>query len=208
MRRGREDRRELKRGRPAWRTPPLVLKCIQFRYRCQFTLKGTVSKVTDLSSRLLSGHCAWIVARQIPLLVCKLGTHDTTASLSITLSIQHDFGWTVTVGSQVVTSDLCPLPVGVPDKLASASAVCELLSTIDSSKHCPGNPEPKFLEQWRQRSLTLHGNLVCHYVEYIEQIIYHSIFVFSGEQIAHINAALTGVQSLRHRSCQWFLASD
>ena len=121
-------------------------------------LEGTVSKVADLSSRLLSGHCAWIVARQIPLLVSKLGTHDTTASLSITLSIQHDFGWTITVGSQVVTSDLCPLLVGVPNKLASASAVCKLLSTIDSSKHCPGNPEPKFLEQWRQRSLTLHGN--------------------------------------------------
>ena len=56
------------------------------------------------------------------------------------------------------------------------------------------------------------GTLVCHYVEYIEQIIYipiiFSVFVFSGEQIAHIDAALTGVQSLRHRSCQWFLASD
>ena len=124
-------------------------------------LEGTVSKVADLSLRLLSGHCippTWTVARQFPLLLCKLNTHDTTASLSISLSVQHNFCWTITVRSQVLTSVICPLLIGVPDKVVSASAVCKLLSTIDGSKHCPGNPEPRFLEQWRQRSLTLHGH--------------------------------------------------
>ena len=83
---------------------------------------GSVLKIASLFSRLLSSHCmpsSWIVARQIPLLLCKLSIHDTIASLSISLSIQHDFSWTVTVGSQSLTSDLCLLLVGVPDRLAS-----------------------------------------------------------------------------------------
>ena len=123
-------------------------------------LEGTVSNVSHLSSRLLSGHCVpstWILARQIPLLLCKLSTHDNAASLSISLSIQHDFCWTITMGSQVLTSTLCPLLVGRPDRLVSASAVREVLSTVDDSKHCTGNTEPRFVEQWKQRSLTLHG---------------------------------------------------
>ena len=65
--------------------------------------EGTVSTIASLSSRLLGSHCipsTWVVARQIPLLLCKLSTQNTTASVSITLSVQHDFSWTVTVGSQ------------------------------------------------------------------------------------------------------------
>ena len=92
--------------------------------------EGTVSKIASLSSRLLSGHCvpsAWIVARQVPLLLCKLITNSTTASLSITVSVQHDFSWTITVGSQGLTSDICALIVDAPDRLASVSAVCKLL---------------------------------------------------------------------------------
>ena len=172
-------------------------------------LDRTVSTVATLTSRLLGGHhvpSTWFVARQIPLLLCKLSTHDTTASVEITLSIQHNFFWTVTVGNQVVTPDRCPLLIGVPDKLTSASAVCKLLSTIDDLKHCPGNVEPRLLEQWRQRSLTLHGHsgmLLC--VAYTDHLIF--IFVFSGEQMAHIDAAVTGIDTLRHHNCQRFLES-
>lgn len=46
----------------------------------------------------------------------------------------------------------------MPTKLASASALCKLLSIIDDAKHCPGNLEPRFLEQWRHISLTLQGH--------------------------------------------------
>ena len=124
--------------------------------------EGAVSTVEQLTSQLLSGHslpATRIVARQNPLLLCKLRMRETRVSLDITVSVQHNFSWIVTVGSQALTVSLYPLLVGVPNKLTSASAVCRLLSTLDGSKLCPGNQEPKFLELWKYRSLTLHGSL-------------------------------------------------
>lgn len=135
--------------------------------------EGTVSTIASLSSRLLGSHCipsTWVIARQIPLLLCKLSTQDTTASVSITLSVQHDFSWTVTVGSQGSVSELCPLFVSSPEMLASVSAVCKILSIIDDSKYCPGNPELNFQEQWKQRSLTLHGLSSMLYIYNVFQL--------------------------------------
>jgi len=123
--------------------------------------EGTVTTVEHLSSRLRncdSLPSMWIIARQNPLLLCKQRMQGTRASLNISVSVQPDFCWVVSVGSQELTSVLCPLLVSVPDKMTSASAVCELLSTLDGMRICPGNHEPKFLEQWKYRSLTLHGS--------------------------------------------------
>ena len=170
--------------------------------------EGTVTKISSLSSRLLSSHCvpsAWIVARQTPLLLCKLSTQHTTASLSVSLSVQDDFSWTVTVGNQSVTSDLCPLLAAVPDKLASASAVCKLLCTIDDAKYCPGNSEPRFLDQWRQRSLTLHGHSG---MLYRGDVLNFTSFLSSGEKVASVDTSFEGMQSLRHCNCQRLLESD
>ena len=123
---------------------------------------------------------------------CLSHSYFASLSLSITVSVQHDFSWTVTVDSQGLTSDICPLRVDAPDRLASVSAVCKLLSTIDDSKHCPGNPEPRFSEHWRQRSLTFHGHssIYCTCNVYRTKYL---CFLSSEEQVAHVGTSLTGV---------------
>ena len=74
--------------------------------------EGAVSTVEQLTSRVLSGHslpATWIVARQNPLLLCKLRMQKTRVSLDITVSVQHNFCWIVAVGSQALTVTLCQL---------------------------------------------------------------------------------------------------
>lgn len=126
---------------------------------------GTVATTNHLFSRLLKHHClpwSWIIVTCNPLLLCKLTVHQgelqgMRASLNISVLLQQDFQWSISVGSKELTLPLYPILVSFPVKLASVSAVCQLLSTLDASTLCSGNQEPKFLEQWKHLTLTLHG---------------------------------------------------
>ena len=128
--------------------------------------EGIMTSLGDLTLRLTKCSClpsSWIVASTNPLLLCKLTIHQgeipsTRASLSLSLSVHEDFGWSASVANKPLTSFLCRLLSNVPDRLASVSAVCQLVSTLDTAKLCCGNDEPMFLEQWRHRGLTLHGS--------------------------------------------------
>ncbi len=122
---------------------------------------------------------SWMVTSKEPLNLCKLRVQVegqvTRPEISMVISIQDDLRWTLFVSGKQLSSQNCPLLDALPIKLTSVNAVSEMMSLIDSSKFCAGNPEKKFLNVWHHRSMTLCGSLGKSNVHMLDLYVNYSI---------------------------------
>ena len=100
---------------------------------------------------------SWVATEADPLLLCKLASHETRATVHLSLSICHDFSWAISVGSHGLDCDLFP-GVHVPDKFTTAFSLKQFLILLDKMRLCPGNSDEAFLEMWKYHSLTLNAS--------------------------------------------------
>lgn len=124
---------------------------------------GPVISVDQLCSRLtsLSLPKSWVISSTKPLILSKVRVNTLTMNSDILFIISIDAGmkWSLFLQQTLLDSRRCPLLRKVPTlTLNSVGTVHQLLSIVDASKICRGNPEKKFLDQWQQRSITLHGS--------------------------------------------------
>ena len=105
---------------------------------------------------------SWTVAAKHPLTIVKLRILNTTGvprvDVVITVSVQDDLTWGLSVLNIVLDPFLSPSLHNIAPTLTSISALLYLIQAIDRLMICVGNPEIKFLELWKHRSLTLHGS--------------------------------------------------
>ena len=65
---------------------------------------------------------------------------------SFMLTVAPDCNWTLCLGRKQISKDQCQLLVGFKEKLCTVAALVQVLSTLDESKCCVGNPDTKFLQ--------------------------------------------------------------
>jgi len=125
---------------------------------------GHIPSSDCLSSRLssLSLPTSWIIASRTPLTLCNLRVHPvgqpSRADITFSLSISSGLEWTLSFLNLKLNSTVCPLLAEVRRTLTSVAAVHHLMTFLDSTKLCIGNPDGKFLDLWQHRALTLHGS--------------------------------------------------
>ena len=126
--------------------------------------EGNVHSLELLSSRLrsLSLPESWMIASMNPLTLCKLRVHQESsqarADVSLSVSINNQLHWLLSVSNKQIDPASCPLLSGVLPTLTSVSTVWSLLKLLNATKICIGNPDQKFIDNWNHRSLTLHGS--------------------------------------------------
>ena len=142
----------------------VVLRSFKLSFPVSVYAEGHVESLESLSSRLasLSLPESWKIASKKPLTLCKLRVqHESSqarADVSLSLNINNQLQWSLSLTSKQLDPVSCPLLSCVPPTLTSASTVCSLLRMLNATKICLGNPDEKFFDHWRQRSLTLHGS--------------------------------------------------
>lgn len=110
-----------------------------------------------------------------PLILCKLKTFQLLPpkiNVSVTLSINEQREWNIIFLQPKLDPANCCILNDLAATVSSVSSLVTILSRIDSSKVCVGNPDTDILQMWHQRSLTLHGSngIVCHsIITYITQ---------------------------------------
>ena len=80
--------------------------------------------------------------------ICKLQIFPPLCSAHVTfmLTVTPDCTWTLCVGQSPINQQQCRFLNGIAAKLCSVNEVVKLLSALDDSKHCVGNPETKFMQ--------------------------------------------------------------
>ena len=135
------------------------LSCTPRIIRGRKSLHNQIKKLTDFSSDRSE---SWKIASLNPLTLCQLRiqhkSSQARADVSLSFSITRQLQWSLMVTDQLVNLASCPFLSVVQPTLNSTSAGFSLLRVLNATKICLGNPDKKFLDHWRQRSLTLHGN--------------------------------------------------
>ena len=75
------------------------------------------------------------------------------------MTIFNDFHWTLRVGKRIVSVS------ETSDRLDSVESVTKVLSLVEASKICAGNPDSKFscLSQWNRGIFSdHHGKLITY----------------------------------------------
>ena len=116
---------------------------------------GPVISVDQLCSRLTSIPLlkSWVISSTKPLILSKVRVNTRTMNSDILFTISIDAGmkWSLFLQQALLDSRRCPLLRKVPAlTLNSVGTVHQLLSIVDASKICRGNPEKKFIDQWQQ----------------------------------------------------------
>ena len=62
------------------------------------------------------------------------------------LTVSPSCAWSLCVGQSQIDQQQCWLLGGIAAKLCSVDEVVRLLSALDESKHCVGNPDTKFMQ--------------------------------------------------------------
>ena len=70
----------------------------------------------------------------------------TSAEYTFMLTVAPDFTWTLCIGRRKVDIEQCQVLRGAHIKLCSVDAIISVLSTLEASKLCEGNPDNKFAE--------------------------------------------------------------
>ena len=68
-----------------------------------------------------------------------------TADVMFMLSIAHDCSWTLSAAGKTVNVEHCQRLSGVPSRFSCVDEVSKLLSALDGSSLCIGNPDVKFM---------------------------------------------------------------
>ncbi len=114
------------------------------------------ASLPSLVSQLLPE--SWAIATNNPLTIVKLTVHNTHVTVSITLCIQSQLTWTISVFNISLDTSVNPSLCSFNSILENASDILSLLRVIDSLKICAGNPDSKFFDLWKHLSSTLHGS--------------------------------------------------
>ena len=119
--------------------------------------------LSKLCSRLSSTPLpkSWVICATKPFILSKVCVNTQTMNSDILFTISIDAGmkWSLFIQQALLDSRRCPLLQKVPVlTLNSVGTVRKLLSIVDALKICRGNPEKKFLDQWKQRFITLHSS--------------------------------------------------
>ena len=124
-------------------------------------VQSSVALVHHLTSQSLMP--SWIVASMDPLTLCYLRVQkqgqSSMADVTITVSISCELKWAVVFSGKELTLTNCPLLCEMPHELTSVNAVLGVISLLNTTKLCAGNPDEKFHKLWHHRTLTLHGSL-------------------------------------------------
>ena len=153
-------RKQQEQKQPDDISPASCIVSIPLRYY----MLSNVSSLDQFSTRLsLLPLSKWaLLSSKSPLIYHRLRVEEvnegTCQLLSTVITVQEDLSWNVFVVNKLLNPSSCPLLSGIPAQFSSTSDLCTLTSVIDSSKLCSGIKEPKFLELWQHRSLTLHGS--------------------------------------------------
>ena len=131
---------------------------------------STVQTIEALHARLIKSSTfnGWIVTcipgelESVYLALYKLQVSSTTCTTEQTfmLTIHPEFKWTLDVRGHRVDLERCPLLSEVPSQLNSVDSVVHLLSLLDHSKICQGNPDTKFLDISQRHKGNFLTNLV------------------------------------------------
>jgi len=101
----------------------------------------------------------WIIVSADPLTVCKMKvSSERSAEAFATLSIARELEWTICYLQHELSPSSCPLLIGLPSQIENVATVKQIMDLIDASKPCLGNNDTKFIENFEQRKLTLHGS--------------------------------------------------
>ena len=161
---GLKKRKETKKRRQEKERKPLEQNSLLVSLSLVYFFNCPVTSLEFLCSRL--SHTVppmWTIACTAPLVLCKLRVHPTPHTIiSVSITINTDFKWTLSVYNQTLTASSCPLLVGLPLQLRSVNDVCHMITLVESGRLCVGNPGEKFAELWHYRSLTLHGSSGIH----------------------------------------------
>ena len=139
------------------RTAEVNSQCLVVSLPVSVYLHAPAESLEVLSVRLskLQVPPSWVVAQADPLLICQLASHDTRATVQLSLLVRHDFSWAVSVGSHSLDPTLCP---DVPDKFTTAFSLNQFLILLDKMRLCSGNSDEALLEMWKYRYLTLNSS--------------------------------------------------
>lgn len=127
------------------------------------------------------------------------------ASQLFMLTIAPDSTWTVCVGSKQVNTDQCNLFSRFSSKLHTAGVV-EIVSALEDSKFCVGNPDKKFTHLSERHGgvfMDYHGNILS-----IANNILKSYFPFLGlKTVAYYDSSYFPYPTIRHSDCQIIVSS-
>ena len=117
---------------------------------------------------------SWMMAASDPLTVVKLRVvpqvpHPRVDTL-ITVAVHDHLTWTLSVLHKRLDPAVNPSLSHQPLTLTSARSIRALLQVIDSLVLCVGNPDQKFQDLWKHRSVTLHGSSGCYIYMCVEYV--------------------------------------
>ncbi len=134
----------------------------------------TPPDIHALHERLIESRClpvGWTcsAASATSLALCKLSFLQSMGSADVVymVTISSDFSWRVRIGQKYVPfhETESGLLHNAPHSLNSLKGVVEVLTLLDGSKFCVGNPEEKFFKLIEKRNgkfMDQSGNLHQH----------------------------------------------
>jgi hypothetical protein len=118
------------------------------------TLRARIEQSSPLPS-------SWVITTESPWVVlCKLKTVEVVPpkiSVFATITVNDKLEWSMSFAQPKLDPRNSCCVDGLPTAICSLSDLLAVLSCIDSSKVCVGNPDVDILQMWQRRSLTLHG---------------------------------------------------
>jgi hypothetical protein len=89
---------------------------------------------------------------------------------SFMLTVAPDCNWTLCLGRKQISKDQCQLLVGFKEKLCTVAELVQVLSTLDESKCCVGNPDTKFLQLAAHHKGTFRDKSGKYYYTYVHVV--------------------------------------
>ena len=101
---------------------------------------------------------SWVMASQSPVVLCKMQVlAGMKPTVLMSVEVKDEMRWSVTILNSTFSVDNFPVTNSLPPKLSTVSDVLNLISLLDISKFCIGNPELSMVEQWHQKMYTMHS---------------------------------------------------
>ena len=126
-----------------------------------------VSDVTALHTRLEQSKMLpslWNILQQSipPLVLYKIQFNPSLPSVKVTFTLTVDCQcfWTLRLEASEIRSEHSQLLSGLSSKINSIDAMIDLLTTLDQSKFCVGNPDSKFTQLIEHHKRSLKTNQV------------------------------------------------
>ncbi len=114
-------------------------------------------------------------------LCCFSHSATPTPSIRFTITIKEDFTWTIFFHAQRVETDSSLVLQDVPPILNSSDDVACLITVIDSSKLCVGNPDGRFIPLLHQRG----GNFKDRCGMYVYMYIHTRVLHFTSSSLSN-----------------------